>query len=90
MRKMDNRADPVGTLNFVQFLIDVTTHKNVTGEQRLVDPDDAAPGRPFDAQAGMKHLQLEIFAQIRRGDMLMLRLRPGTVPGQRLDLNCRV
>jgi hypothetical protein len=90
MGEMHDRADPIRSLNFIQALLNDATKKNVTGEQRLIDPHDAAPGRPFDPQAGVKYFDIQIPAQIRRSDVLMLRLGPGTVPGHGFILNCGI
>jgi hypothetical protein len=64
--------------------------KNVTREKRLAHPDHPPARCPLNPQPGMKNLQIQILPQIRGDDMLMLGLRPRTIPSWRFDVHLEV
>jgi hypothetical protein len=85
--EMHQIADSVRVLNLIQLLFNDTADEYITGKERLDHAHHAPAGRPLDPQPGMEYLQHQVPPQIRGGDVLMLRLRPGAVPRWRLNLH---
>jgi hypothetical protein len=84
---MHQTADSSDVANFVQFVLKNTANEDVTGKKRLHYPHDTPSSRPLHAQTGVKNLQTQIFTNVGRRNMLVLRLGPGAIPFWICDLH---
>jgi len=78
--EMDEAADTVDVPNVVQSFAKIAADKKIAGEKRLHDSHDTTTGCSLQSKARVKYLQSEVTSQCRRGNVLMLGLRPDAIP----------
>jgi len=79
LAKMHQRADARDITDLIQSVARAA-HEDVTRKKRLDDSHRPAAGRSLDSQSWIENLQAKVPPQIRRGDMLVLRFGPSTIP----------
>jgi hypothetical protein len=80
-------ADPVRVFDFVQTVLNHTMNKQISRKKRLHHSHNPSPRSPLQPQPGMKYFEVQVLAQVRGGDGLMLRLRACAVPGWTFNLH---
>lgn len=71
--KSQDAADPHGVADFLVPLDEVKFGEEVSGKHRFLEPNRAALRRPFETQPRAKHFDSGHLAEVRRGDVFVLR-----------------
>ena len=84
---MEEAADARDVAQLIHPLFQDAAHKDITGEKWLDPAHNASLGGSFEPKSGMKNLQTQIFAHIRRSDVLMFGLGSRTIPSWSKNLH---
>jgi hypothetical protein len=77
-------------LDFIYPVLHDATDENIAWKQGFHHPHRSTPGHFFHPDSGEKNWQRQVSSEVRRRNMFMLRLCPGTVPSWLLVLHGQV